>query len=45
MDYPYVKPQTLIIDFDPELTVCAASDRTGSSSDYNVDGDDLFGGV
>lgn len=38
----YVKPQTQVIDFLPEVTFCATSNRTGSSSDYDEDDDDIF---
>lgn len=38
----YLKPKTQNYDFAPEATVCAASDRSGSSSDYNEDDDDIF---
>lgn len=39
----YVKPKTQVIDFLPEMTFCATSNRPGSSSDYDEDDDDIFG--
>ena len=39
----YLKPQTQVFGFEPEDTFCAASGRTGSSSDYDEDDEnDIF---
>ena len=38
----YIEPQTQVIDFLPEVMVCATSNRPGSSSDYDEDDDDIF---
>ena len=38
----YLKPQTQVIDYLPEVTVCATSNRTGSTSPYDEDDDNIF---
>ncbi len=42
MKFFYLKPETQNYDFVPEEMVCATSARSGSTSDYDEDDDDIF---